>query len=207
MFLFLFLSGTLFAQNSPPPVAPIMDKTAQKYSVLSAFSLDFTLSINENEKKLNSFDGVVFVKKDKYYLTFEDQIMANDGVIMWNYQRSTNEASIFDAEEDEFSVFHPMKMLNNWDKEYSAKYIREEELSKNIVIIVDLTPKQKSSFYKIRLFINKTTSYIQQMMMYDLDGSTLTYTVTKFTPNAEFADTKFTFSKNDYPKVQVNDMR
>jgi len=201
------VSGALFAQNPLPSVANIMDQTVKKYYALSAFSLDFTMNTEENGKIIYSFEGNLLVKKDKYYLTFDDQIMANDGVIMWNYQKNTNEASIFEAEDDEFMLFHPLKMLNGWEKEYNAKFIREEEIQKNKMNIVDLTPKQNSQFYKIRLFIDKKTSYIQQIMMYEIDGTTLTYIVNEFTPDVVVADSKFTFNKNNYPKVMVNDMR
>jgi outer membrane lipoprotein-sorting protein len=75
------------------------------------------------------------------------------------------------------------------------------------VVLVDLSPKKKSSYYKIRLFLDKTTSYIQQIMMYEMDGTIITYTITKFTPNVTVDDAKFTFNKNNYPDVQINDMR
>jgi len=201
------VSGVLFAQNNAPLVTSVMEKTAKKYNLLSAFAFDFTLNIDEGGKRIDSFSGVLLVKKDNYYLTFDEQIMANDGTIMWNYQKDTNEASIFDAEDDEFSIFHPLKLLNNWEKEYNAKFMREEELNNQKMNIIDLTPKKKSPFYKIRLFIDQKSSYIQQIIMYDMGGTTLTYLVTKFTPNLAVADTKFSFNKKDYPNVQVIDMR
>jgi len=206
LFLFL-LSGAIFAQSAPPTAASVLEKTAQKYNALATFSFNFTVTVEAKEKKLHNFEGILLVKKEKYYLTFEDQIIANDGVTMWNYQKNTNEASIFEAEDDEFAMFHPVKMLNGWNKEYTAKVIREDELLKNKVIIVDLTPKKQAAFYKMRLFINKTTSYIQQVVMYELDGTTITYTVSKFAPNPEVDDRQFTFNKNDFLGVEVNDMR
>jgi len=205
--LLLFVSGALFAQNVSSPVASIIEKTAQKYNALPAFSLEFSVNIEENDKTIQNFKGVLLVKKEKYFLTFEDQIVANDGIIMWNYQKSTNEATLFEAEDDEFSMFHPTKMLNNWDKEYTVKFIREEELQKKQVNIVDLTPKKNLPFYKIRLFIDKNSFYIQQVMMYEIEGSTITYAITKFTHGAVISDAKFTFNKNDFPGVEVVDMR
>jgi len=207
LILLLFVSGALFAQNTLPQATPIIEKTAQKYNALSTFSLDFTVNIEETGKKTQNFKGVLLVKKNKYFLTFEDQIIANDGKIMWNYQKSTNEVALFEAEDDDFSMFHPTKMLNNWEKEYTAKFIREEELQKRQVFIIDLTPKKKSPFYKIRLFIDKQTSYIQQIMMYEVDGATITYAITKFTPNTAVSKDKFTFNKNEFPDVEVIDMR
>jgi len=205
--ILFFLSSTLFAQNAPLQATSIIEKTAQKYNALSSFSLDFAVNMEENNKTVQDFKGVLFVKKEKYFVTFEDQIIANDGKIMWNYQKSTNEALLFEAEEDDFSMFHPTKMLNDWEAAYTAKFIREEAFQKKQVNVVDLTPKKKSPFYKIRLYIDKTTSHIQQITMYEMDGATITYTITKFTPNAALSDAKFTFNKNDFSNVQVIDMR
>ena len=205
--LFVFISGALFAQTTPPAAMPIMEKTEQKYHALSAFSLDFKMNVEADGIKIYSFEGVLLVKKEKYYLTFEEQVVANDGKMMWNYDKSSNEVSLFEAEDDEFMMFHPLTMLKDWDKEYSAKFIREEEFQKKHVNILDLKPKNPSPFHKIRLYIDKTTSHIQQVIMYDPDGVTFTYTVTKFTPNAVAEDTRFTFNKNEYKDVQVNDMR
>jgi len=205
--LLLFVSGVLCAQNAPPAAAPILEKTAQKYNALASFSLNFTVNVEEGGKEIESFKGVLLVKKDKYFLTFDDQIIANDGKMMWVYQESANEVALFEAEDDDFSMFHPTKMLNNWEKEYTAKFIREEELQKKQVFVIDLTPKKKMPFYKIRLFITKETSHIQQIMMYEPDGATITYTITKFTPNAAVSEGKFSFNKENFPEVEVVDMR
>ncbi|MCL2167923.1 MAG: outer membrane lipoprotein carrier protein LolA [Lentimicrobiaceae bacterium] len=205
--LIFFVSFSLLAQNETHPAAPILNKTTQKYNSLAAFSFDFQMKMEIDELLIHSFDGVLLVKKEKYFLTFEDQIIANDGKMMWNYQKNTNEASLFDAEEDDFAGFNPITILNNWDKDYNAKLIREEELHKKTMFILDLTPKKKTSFYKIRLYIEKDNSSIYQVIMYEIDGPTLTYTITKFNPSVAITDTKFTFNKNDYPNVQVIDMR
>lgn len=194
-------------QNANPPVNNIIEKTVQKFNALSSFSIDFKMTMENNKKIMQSYTGVMLVAKDKYFLTFDDQIIANDGTVMWNYQKSTNEASLFDAKDDEFAIFHPAKLLKNWNKEYDVKFIREEEFQKKQVNIVDFTPKKRAAFYKIRLYIDKNTSYIQQIMMYDTDNNTFTYSITKFTPNVAVAGSKFTFNKKEYPNVQVNDMR
>jgi outer membrane lipoprotein-sorting protein len=205
--VFLLSSCALYSQNTLPKATQVLEKTTRKYNGLSAFSIDFKITTTAMEKNIHSFSGVLFVKKDKYFLTFEDQVMANDGKICWNYQSNSNEATLFEAEDDEFMIFHPIQILNNWSNDYSTKIIREENLQQKMVILVDFTPKEKTNFSKLRLFIDKETSYIKQVIIYDVEGMTITYTVTKFTPNISIPDAKFTFNKNDYPNVQVIDMR
>jgi len=205
--LSFFVFCVLNAQNPSPSAAPVLEKTAKKYNQLSTFSLDFKIDMLESDKKIHSFTGKLWVKKEKYYLTFDDQIMANDGQTCWNYQHTTNEATLFDAEDDEFMMFHPTQILNNWSKDYTAKFVKEEKLQQKTVIIIDLTPKKERSFNTLRLFIDKETSYIQKIVMMAEEGMSLTYSITKFTPNTPISDEKFVFNKKVYPNVQVSDMR
>jgi chaperone LolA len=207
LIVFFIASCTLYAQSSLPQAASVLEKTAQKYNELSAFSLDFKFTMTAMEINIHNFNGKLWVKKDKYYLMFDDQIMANDGKTCWNYQKTTNEATLFDAEDDEFMIFHPVQIINNWSNEYSAKVTNEEVFKQKMVVLVDLTPKKTASFNRLRLFIDKETSYIKQIIIHENEGITMTYTITKFTPNMPVSDAKFTFKKNDYPNVQVSDMR
>jgi len=202
-----FLSFTLSAQNYQNKDSVLLDKTTQKYNALSAFSLEYTYKVDDPAIKFPAVKGNLLVQKEKYYLTVDDQIIANDGKLLWNYQKSSNEVSFFEANDDSFSMFNPMILLNNWSKDYRAKYIRKEESQKKMILIVDLTPVKRYQFYKFRLFIDESTSYIKKIVMYDIDDTTTTYTIIKFNPNVLVPEGKFTFNKSDYPGVQVNDMR
>jgi len=204
----IFTFNALLAQPEPKQdAADMLWKTVQRYNVLQSFSIDFTLKFENNVVKLPIIKGVLLVKKEKYHLSFGDQIVANDGKMVWNFQKESNEISLFATEDDEFSIFQPLKMLNNWDKDYNAKLIRKEENQKKMDIIIDLTPKIQSSFYKTRLFIDEATYYIQKILMYDIDGTITTYSITKFLSNIEIDERKFIFNKTDFPNVQINDMR
>ena len=207
IFLLFSIIGTLFAQSSPPDPAAFLNNTAQRYNVLPAFSFKFTVSVDDPVVKNAKITGQLFIKKEKYYLKLDDQIIANDGVTMWNYQKTINEVSFFDATDDDFSLYHPIRILNSWDKDYNAKTINEEMVNNVKVTIIDLTPKKQLTFYKMRLYIENSTSLIQKIMIYQIDSPTITYSITKFTFNDTIEDSIFTFNKKDYPNVHVNDMR
>ena len=202
-----FVSCTLLAQNSPNKDSVIIEKTTQKYNTLASFSMEYSFKVDDPAIKFPTYKGMLLVQKEKYYLLVDDQIIGNDGKMLWNYQKNANEVSFFEAHDDSFSMFNPMIMLNNWNKDYKAKFIRKETSQKNMNLLMDLTPVKPYQFYKIRLFIDENTYYVQKIVMYDMDNTTTTYTITKFIPNAWIPEDKFTFNKSDYPGVQVNDMR
>ena len=202
-----FLSCTLLAQNDPGNANGIIEKTTQKYNALAAFSIDYTLKVDDPVINTPTYKGKLLVQKEKYYLSFDDQIIVNDGKMLWNYQKNANEVSLFEAEDDNFSMFNPMLLLNHWSKDYKAKFIRKEMYQNRAYHLVDLTPLKPNQYYKFRLFIDASTYYIQKIMMYDMDNMTTTYNITKFNPNVSIPEDKFTFNKSEYPNVQVNDMR
>jgi len=202
-----FLSCTLLAQNVQNADNGIIEKTTQKYNALSTFSVDYSFKVDDPAIKFPTYKGTLIVQKEKYYLTIDDQIIGNDGKMLWNYQKNANEVSFFEANDDSFSMFNPMILLNNWSKDYKAKFIRKEVSQKKTNLLVDLAPVKQFQFYKLRLFIDESTYYIQKIVLYDIDNTTTTYTITKFTPNVSVPEDKFTFKKSDYPNVQVNDMR
>jgi outer membrane lipoprotein-sorting protein len=73
---------------------------------------------------------------------------------------------------------------------------------------IDLVPEKKDAqYFKIKLLIKKKDKVIQSLTMYDKGGNRYKYTITKFVPNAEVADTFFTFDARKYPGVEVIDLR
>ena len=75
------------------------------------------------------------------------------------------------------------------------------------IAVIDMTPIKGKSYYKVRLYINKSVKQISSSTIYDKNGSEYSYKVTKFTTNVAMADTIFTFNKANYPGVTENDMR
>ena len=126
---------------------------------------------------------------------------------MWNYQKASNEVSIYDYEESDDDALNPAKMVANWQKDFSAKFIREDVEKNKAVQIIDLTPKVGQSYYKIRLVIDKGKGEIIRTSIYEKDNTIYTYYFDSFTTNSTIDDSTFKFNASKYPGVEVNDMR
>ena len=82
-----------------------------------------------------------------------------------------------------------------------------QELQQFIVDIVDLTPKTAQSYYRIRVYIGKTSLKIAKVMVYEKDNTIFTYSIEQFKNDIPLDDKLFVFDKSKYPGVEVNDMR
>lgn len=208
---FIIITGLIsmaFAQNTDGGASELLKKVSAKYQTYTSMQFHYTLKTTKENKTLSTSQGDFALKGDKYRTTFGGQTFFCDGKNIWNYQKSTNEVSIYeyDAEDDE-NMMNPQKILKNWDKQFRAKYIRDEFNNNVSTALVDLTPKTSQSCYRIRLFINKATNQIMRIALYDKDNTIYTYYVEQFKPNVTLADSYFVFDKSKYPGVEVNDMR
>ena len=73
--------------------------------------------------------------------------------------------------------------------------------------IVDLTPKTAQSFYRIRVYIVKSSLKITKVSIYEKDNTIYNYHIEQFKNDIPLDDKLFVFDKAKYPGVEVNDMR
>ena len=187
----------LSAQDVDGGATPILKKLASKYAAYSSMKIDYTYKCEKNGKVLDS----------KYTFEFGNQTSFCDGKTLWNYQKDVNEVSIFEYIEEEDNLLNPAKILSDWDKEYRAKFIREENENNKVVQIIDLMPLKSSSFYKIRLKIDKAKQEIISITAFEKDNTTYSYHIDKLVVNTTIDDASFTFDMSKHPGVDVNDMR
>ena len=205
--IMLNLTVVGIAQKTDGGANAIMQELDTKYKGFTTMKINYTYKAEKEKKTLSALSGVALIKGDKYYITFDDQVFYCDGTTMWNYQKSTNEVSIYDYEESDDDALNPAKMLATWSKEFTAKFIREDKEKNRAVQIIDLTPKKGQSYYKIRIVVDKEKKEIVRTSIYEKDNTIYTYYFDTFTTNTTMDDNTFKFNKSKYPGVEVNDMR
>lgn len=209
LILIIINCTTTYAQNSVDTdqgATSILRKMATQYNAYSSMQFNFTVKVVKDKKTLDTFQGELKVKKNKYTMFLEEQKVYCDGVNLWNYQKESNEVSIFSFEEGDEPIFHP-KILINWEKNFRAQFIRELAENNKMLYVVDLLPLQSQSYYKIRAYINKSNHQIVRFEMYDKNNSISTLSVDKFVVNKPIEDSLFIFNATQYPNVFINDMR
>ena len=196
------------AQNVDGGATELMKKVSAKYQAYTSMQFHYTLKVTKDSKTLNTYQGDFALKGNKYRMTYNGQTYFCNGVTSWNYQKSTNEVSIYEYDpEDDDNMMNPQRIMKNWDKHFRAKYIRDENINNVSMALVDLTPKVSQSYYRIRLYINKGNNNIVRIALYEKDNTTYTYYIEQFKSNVTLSDSYFVFDKSKYPGVEVNDMR
>jgi len=109
--------------------------------------------------------------------------------------------------EDAEETITPSNLLTSYNKDYKSKYIRETFQYGTTVHVIDLTPKEGKSYYKVQVIIDKAKDQLLEITIFDKNGSTYSYIINSFVPNLELADSQFTFNPDEYPDADIVDMR
>ena len=208
LFIAILLAWNVPAQNVDGGAGDLLKAVSTKYQSYTSMQFHYTLKATKDNKTLNTFQGDFAIKGDKYRTSYNGQSFFCDGKNIWNYQKSTNEVSVYEYDpEDDDNMMNPRLLLKNWDKHFRAKFIRDDFTNGQAITLVDLTPKVSQSYYRIRLFIQKNNLQIKKIVVYEKDNTLYTYNIEQFKSNVTLADDLFVFNKSKYPNVEVNDMR
>lgn len=186
----------------------ILDAMSAKYKKIPAYSADITSSlINETEGINEEFGGTITVKGEKYKLELDEQVVINNGETFWTYLPDVNEVNIdnYDPDEDEIS---PSKIYDAYKKGYKYIYIGDETVGGEPHAVIDLVPDDKDAqYFKIKLFIQKSDDSLTQWIMFDKSGNQYKYTIENFDSSISPSESFFVFDVDDYPGVEVIDLR
>tara|TARA_Y100000746_G_scaffold78861_1_gene66552 strand:- start:760 stop:1380 length:621 start_codon:yes stop_codon:yes gene_type:complete len=158
--------------------------------------INITQEINENQK------GNIKISNNKFRLDLNEQIVISDDSTQWIYLKESNELQImeFDSEDEMLS---PNKLFTIYENGYKNQYI---ELKENNHII-DLFPVESNEFKNIQLHINKDKIQLNKIILFDKNGGSFSYTITKFITNTNFDDNLFKFNTEEYPDLEIIDLR
>ena len=202
-FLILLLVSNLFGQDTKSQA--ILDKLSLKMKSYKTFYIEFSALIKNTTSGQNDNEiGKGWVKGDKYFANYNDNIIISNGVTTWSIVKEDKSVYEADADDSEESL-NPKKLMTIWENDFKNKYTKEGKLNNELVHVINLTPKQldKSDYSSIVLYISKSKNELKKVIMKLKDNTTMTFSLTKLTVNLAIDDTKFIFDKKKYPGFSV----
>jgi outer membrane lipoprotein-sorting protein len=188
--------------------ANVLKELQKKISAYKDISIHFTFRSEKKEKFIDEIKGSTLVKVDKYVLKTDQQQIYCDGATLWNYLPEQKEVTVSKYDKtDDSQMMNPLKMIQDYEKSYKSNFIKETTEKGVLIQIIDLTPLKPSSYYKVRLVIDKNKKQIMRATVYEKDGMQYIYTVSKFEVNKNLSDEQFVFDISKHSGVEVIDIR
>lgn len=206
----LLISGSLvIAQTNDPAAKQILDAVSAKFKTFTSVQAGFSFKVEDAKGKVMSTKtGNVWMKGNKYKVSFGGQEIFSDGQTVWNYDKSTNEVTINNVDASGSSLT-PQKLFTNfYDKDFLYLLNGEKKVGAKTIQEIEMTPTDKSKpFHKVYLQVDKAAKTIYSTKVLENGGNRYTYTVSNMKTNTPLSDNQFLFDKKKYPGVEEVDLR
>ena len=195
-----------FAQKANE-AAKLLEEVSDKTKSYESIKANFTYTMDNKAANIHETKtGTLLVSGDNYQLKAAGQTIFCDGTTVWTYIGESNEVQINDVDTRE-SALTPSKLLTSYNANYLSRIIRDKDASGPDFEAIELIPNSTKNFVKAILIINKPLKQVKAFKIFDKNGNTFIYNVTKFQVDVPIKDSDFTFVEASYPDVEVIDMR
>ncbi len=202
IFLIVFSIFGVKAQNDANAVKII--ESIINLSKTNAVKTNFIFAVKSSTTGNQTLKGDFTMKGRKFIFNTADMNVFFDGKTQWAYREDLNEVTITNPTEKELTETNPMAILSAYKAKSTIKMVK----SAGSMYVIQLTPKDaKSDVKKIIVNVNKSNNYPLSLQLTDKKGTISTLTLTQFKANQKVADSEFSFNKNKYKDVDVNDLR
>ena len=202
--LFVTLSTFLSAQDEV--AKGVLDKLSSNTKSYSNITIVFDFIFENTNLNIDERQsGNLVMEGNKFLLEMDDQIIINDGENQWIYLKDMNEVQII-KHDPEDEMMNPKNLFTIYEKGYKYKYVGGKAENRKRLHLIELFPEESNSFKKIELLVNAANNQLHKIILSDKNGGTYTYLVTSFKSNSKTIPL-FTFNPDDYPDVEVIDLR
>lgn len=200
----LLVSVSAMAQNPKT----LLDNASAAYTKAGGVNAVFTLNTEDTKKKLTySHDGRAMMKGDKFKIEIPDGITWFDGKTQWVYVKGSEEVNISNPSGEELTGISPSVFLNIYKAGFKLNYKGEKKENGKTSLLVEMLPQKKGEYSKILVYLDKTTNLFNKITLFGRDGITTHLIVRKLQTGQAYNDATFTFSKKEYPDVEIVDLR
>lgn len=205
----LICGSVVMAQQNDPAAKQILDAVSAKFKTFSSVQAGFAYKVEDAKgKTMSTKKGTVWMKGNKYRVSFAGQEIFSDGKTVWNYDKNSNEVTINNVDPSA-STLTPQKLFTNfYDKDFLYILNGEKKAGNKTIQEIEMTPTDKSkAFHKVYLQVDKAAKTIYSTKVLENGGNRYTYTVSTMKTNSPLADNQFLFDKKKYPGVEEVDLR
>jgi chaperone LolA len=210
---FAGMAGFAMSQNhagkNDADAKKVLDAVSAKFKTFKTAQAGFVYKVEDAAgKALSNKSGKVYMKGNKYRVSFGGQEIFCDGSNVWTYDKGANEVTVTRLDASGSSLT-PQKLFTNfYDKDFLYKMNGEKKEAGKTLQEIEMTPNDKTKpFHKVYVLVDKAAKTIYSTRVLEKNGTRYVYTVSSLKPNATVADATFVFDKSKYPGVEVIDLR
>ena len=199
----VFLFSQLISFGQDEKAEKILKDLSANTKSYSYMDVDFDfIFINTSQDINESQKGNIKINQNKFRLDLNQQLIISDDSIQWIYLKESNELQIMEYDSQD-EMISPKKLFTIYENGYKSQYI---ELKENNHII-DLFPIESNEFKNIQLHIDQDKVQLKKIILFDKNGGSFSYSITKLITDKEIDENAFRFNEANYPDLEIIDLR
>ena len=205
----LFFAAPAFSQKDAK-AKELLDKTSVVLNQSGGMSASFTVNVNDITNKIKqSFEGQIFMKGAKFFLSTPDQEVYFDGKTQWTYDKNIQEVSILEPQPQDIQTLNPVSVFDLYKTDCNYKFKGEKiNAQKGKVQEISLFPaKAKEDIKQIDIQINPGDGMPVYFLIIYNDKSEYRIYIDKYQTQLNLPDSQFVFDATKYPNANINDLR
>ena len=199
----VFLFSQLISFGQDEKAEKILKDLSANTKSYRYIDVDFDFNFINTSQDINeSQKGNIKINQNKFRLDLNQQLIISDDSIQWIYLKESNELQIMEYDSQD-EMISPNKLFTIYENGYKSQYI---ELKENNHII-DLFPIESNEFKNIQLHIDQDKIQLKKIILFDKNGGSFSYLITKFITDKEIDKNSFRFNEANYPDLEIIDLR
>jgi len=199
----VFLFSQLISFGQDEKAEKILKDLSANTKSYSYMDVDFDFNFINTSQDINeSQKGNIKINQNKFRLDLNQQLIISDDSIQWIYLKESNELQIMEYDSQD-EMISPNKLFTIYENGYKSQYI---ELKENNHII-DLFPIESNEFKNIQLHIDQDKIQLKKIILFDKNGGSFSYSITKLITDKEIDENTFRFNEANYPDLEIIDLR
>ena len=191
--IFAFVTQLTFAGDA----TSVLDKAAARFKAAGDVKIGFQAS-TENGSTM----GYIDIAGNKFHCDMAGTIVWFDGKTMWHYVKSNEEVNITAPTAAQAAKLNPYSFISLYKKGYNCKMGKSTSAYYEVI----LKGKNGSAYQTIVVHLEKS-SYKPLYVRTETKKVVTEITVNSYLTQQKFSADTFTFSKKDFPKAEVVDLR
>ena len=199
----VFLFSQLISFGQDEKAEKILKDLSANTKSYTYMDVDFDFNFINTSQDINeSQKGNIKINQNKFRLDLNQQLIISDDSIQWIYLKESNELQIMEYDSQD-EMISPNKLFTIYENGYKSQYI---ELKENNHII-DLFPIESNEFKNIQLHIDQDKIQLKKIILFDKNGGSFSYSITKLITDKEIDENAFRFNEANYPDLEIIDLR
>lgn len=207
----LALGVTTSTAATAAQTATILDRVSAQYNSYKTIQTDFTFRYfrNDQDQTGQSEQGMLLLDQTdgKYRISTATQELISDGKSQWAVLKEADEVQITEVGAQEGSIT-PFNIFSFFKEGFTQKELGDVKEGSLQLAVIELTPTDtRRNYSKIQVRVIKSSNQLHDVTIYDKNKSRYSYSIQNLKANPALAPEKFIFDKNEFPGMEIVDLR